>query len=129
MKQSLLQNRKKEDLLPAGKAVGQTKFSFAKKEQNYWWGKLIISFCTQIISKAIFFQFKSNWRHCMKYAKIRGFSNTYFPVYQQNRIRTFPYMDKIYDIRAKIRMRFCLYMEKYGPEKACYSTYFTQWVP
>ena len=35
MKQSLLQNRKKEDLLPAGKAVGQTKFSFVKKEQNY----------------------------------------------------------------------------------------------
>ena len=35
MKQCLLQNGRKEDLLPAGKAAGQTKLSFAKKEQNY----------------------------------------------------------------------------------------------
>ena len=35
MKQCLLQNEKKEDLLPVGKAIGQTKLSFAKKEQNY----------------------------------------------------------------------------------------------
>ena len=34
MKQCLLQNGKKEDLVRAGKAVGQTKFSFAKKRKT-----------------------------------------------------------------------------------------------
>ena len=34
MKQCLLQNGKKEDLVQAGKAVGQTKPSFAKKSKT-----------------------------------------------------------------------------------------------
>ena len=46
-----------------------------------------------------FFQFKSNRRHCTKFAKIRAFFDTYLPVYRQNRIRIAPYMDRIYDIR------------------------------
>ena len=33
MKQCLLQNRKKEDLVRAGKAAGQTKLSFTKKSK------------------------------------------------------------------------------------------------
>ena len=128
MKQCLLQNEKKEDLLPAGKAIGQTKLSFAKKEQNYWRGKLIISFCTQIISKAIFFSSSQIDVIAWNTPK-SGFSL----------IRTFLYIIRIvsaffriwtkFTIHGKIRIRFCLYTEKYGPEKGCYSTYFTQWAP
>ena len=34
MKQCLLQKRKKQDLVRAGKAAGQTKLSFAKKSKT-----------------------------------------------------------------------------------------------
>ena len=34
MKQCLLQNGKKEDLVLGGKALGQTKLSFAKKSKT-----------------------------------------------------------------------------------------------
>ena len=34
-------------------------------------------------------------KQCVKYAKIRAFSNPYFPVNEQNYIRIFPYLDRI----------------------------------
>ena len=40
---------------------------------------------------------KCSARHCVKYAKIRAFSDPYFPQYGQNRIRIFPYLDRIRD--------------------------------
>ena len=30
----------------------------------------------------------------MKYSKIRGLSDPYFPVHEQNRIRIFPYLER-----------------------------------
>ena len=49
--------------------------------------------------------------HCVKYAKIRAFSNPYFPVCGQN------------NIRGKIQIRVCPYTGKYGSEKVRISSY------
>ena len=38
-------------------------------------------------------------KHCAKYAEIRAFSDLYFPVYGQKRIRIFSHMARIGDIR------------------------------
>ena len=42
--------------------------------------------------------------HCVKYAEIRTFSDPYFPVFVQNPIRIFPYLDRI-SIYGKIGIR------------------------
>ena len=39
--------------------------------------------------------------HWVKYAETRAFSDTYFPVYGQNRIRTLPCLNRISDIRIR----------------------------
>ena len=41
-------------------------------------------------------------RHCVKYPEIRAFFDPYFPVYEQNRIRIFQYLDRI---RDSVQMR------------------------
>ena len=46
--------------------------------------------------------------NCVKYARIRVFSDQYFPVKEQN-------------------WKFCAYMGKYGSEKTHILPYFTQW--
>ena len=91
MKQCLLQKK------GAGKSVGQTKLS------------LSFFFCTQIITKTIDFsiQVKSTSLHEIR--KNLTFSGTYFLVYGQNPIRTFSYMDRIYDIRENTDTILCIY--------------------
>ena len=41
-------------------------------------------------------------RHCVKYPEIQAFFDPYFPVYGQNRIRIFQYLDRI---RDSVQMR------------------------
>ena len=68
-----------------------------------------------------FFQFKSTLRHCMKYGKIwRAFSDMYFPLHGQNRIRISPYMGIIY----KIRKNKDTIMSIYGKLRTRESRYF-----
>ena len=58
----------------------------------------------------------------MKYAEIWTFSDSYFPVYGQNHIHIFLYLDRIKD-SVQIRenqIRFCQHMGKYGSEKALF---------
>ena len=100
----------KKDLVRAEKAAGQSNLRFTKKEQSYWWRKLVIFFCTQIITKAIFFnssQTEATTTNTpksglclMRIFRILTESYPYFPVYGQN----LPYTGK------------------YGPEEARIST-------
>ena len=56
--------------------------------------------------------------YCVKHVKTRAFFCPTLPVYGQNRIRFFSYLDKIPDSVQNTR--------KYGSEKACILTYLTQ---
>ena len=40
--------------------------------------------------------------HCLKYGKMQAFCDPYFPVYGQNCVRIFAYMDRISDLYRKI---------------------------
>ena len=51
--------------------------------------------------------------HCVKYAEIRDFSNPYFPVCGQNRIRIFSYLDRIGD-SVQIRENTDTILPTYG---------------
>ena len=65
----------------------------------------------------------------MKYDKIWAFSDSYFPVYGQNHIRIFPYLDRITD-SAQIQENMDTILPTYGkiqPEKAHILAYFTQY--
>ena len=72
-------------MVQAGKTAGQTKLSFAIKSETI---DEVVSYFSSFVlrssAKRLLFQFNSNRRHCMKYAKIRAFSDTHFPVYGQN---------------------------------------------
>ena len=41
--------------------------------------------------------------HCEKYAEMRAFSDTYFPIYGQNSIRISPNKDRVVDRKKRIR--------------------------
>ena len=73
--------RKKEDLVQAGKAVGQNKLSLAKNSKTIDEVSYLSSFVLRSSAKLFFFQLKSNRRHCMKHDKIWAFSDKYFPSY------------------------------------------------
>ena len=64
-------------------------------------GVILSSFVLRSSAKLLFFfhssQIDVTWSLHEK-AKIRGFSDTYFPVYRQNRIRISQRIDRIYDI-------------------------------
>ena len=81
--------RKKEDLVQARNAVGQTKLCFAKRSKIIDKVSGFSSFALRSFAKLLFFQFKSNRRHCMcnvTYILFRILTESYpyFPVYGQN---------------------------------------------
>ena len=69
--------------------------------------------------------------HCVKKAKIGVFSDLYFPLYWQNRIRIFPYLEysPIPPKYRKIWIWFCSYIRKYGSQKVRISVHFKHLFP
>ena len=68
-----------------------------------------------------FFSFFFDVHHCVKYSKIRTFSDPYFPVYRQNRVRIFKIRentDIILSLYGKIQIRespyFCIFQAVYA---------------
>ena len=55
--------RKKEDLVRVGKAVGQTKLSFAKKSKTIDEVNYLLLYSDH--QQSYFFQFKTNRSHCV----------------------------------------------------------------
>ena len=87
--------RKKRAEKPVGETTDElSKFSFLVLRSSV---------------KLLLFQFKSNQRRCMNYARIQAFSDTCFPVYGQNRIRIFASMYRIYNIRENTDMILSIY--------------------
>ena len=87
--------RKKRAEKPVGETTDElSKFSFLVLRSSV---------------KLLLFQFKSNQRRCMNYARIQAFSDTCFPVYGQNRIHIFASMYRIYNIRENTDMILSIY--------------------
>ena len=100
---------------------------FVQLSNPYICSRIIVARCQKFYFRVgLSYDWKWSARHYVKYAEIRAFCDTYFPVNGQNCIRIFPYLNRI-GYSVQMRIQFRPNTGKYWSEKACILAYFTQW--